>query len=507
LLVGTVLLLAPSAATANTIVPDTRADEPGIDPDNGNCTLREAVESADHDISQDACRRGNGADVIKLRRGTYQLSVPGVETPGSTEVDNRYGDLDVGVVGTSRLKIVGHRQGTTVDGNNQDRVFQVWSVGITTFDRLTITDGAAVNRGGGVSVVSDSKARFKRTTIAQNTASEGDGGVSVLPGAQATFDKVSIRGNAVPPGKVGGGMGVFGRAKLDRTKVTGNESELGGGIFVYTEFAPDPPGVAILRRSRVSQNDALLWGGGIATGSGSRLTLSQSTIDRNDAGGPGGGIHIDRGSLVVNATTIAGNEAGQEGGGISGAGDPSAPISMRVTNSTISGNVAGAEGGGISAGAFGVKRFVNSTITDNEAERGGGILGPFVTTNLPVELKGAIVARNRARSPNPTNGPDCLFLTSESGMSLGHNLIGSDNGCDFGELGSDLGGNAGLEPLRRNGGPTDTHALRRNSRAINKGPPDAPRKDQRGVRRRDPDIGSFERQVFRPVSPRRLRDG
>jgi len=69
------------------------------------------------------------------------------------------------------------------------------------------------------------------------------------------------------------------------------------------------------------------------------------------------------------------------------------------------------------------------------------------------------------------------------------------------DIGSDLGGSAGLEPLRRNGGPTKTHALRRSSRAIDKGPPDAPRKDQRGVRRRDPDIGSFERQVFRPVSP------
>jgi CSLREA domain-containing protein len=492
-LVAALLLFAPVTASANTIVPDTRADEPGLDPDNGNCTLREAIESADQDVSEDACRRGNGADVIKLRRGTYELSVPGVEAPGSTEIDNNYGDLDVGVVGTSPLKIVGHKRGTTVDGNDHDRVFQVWSVGTTTFDRLTITDGAAVNRGGGVSVIDDSKARFKRTRITQSTASDGDGGVSVLPGAQATFDRVSIRENAVPSGRVGGGLGVFGRAELDRTRVTGNEAELGGGVFVYTDFAPDPAGVAILKRSRISQNDAFLRGGGIATGADSRLTLSQSTVDRNDAVGSGGGIHIDRGSLVVNATTLAGNEAGQEGGGISGAGDPSAPISMRVTNSTITGNVAGAEGGGISAGTFGQKKIVSSTITDNEAERGGGILGPFVTTNLPVELKGTIVAGNTARSPNPTNGPDCLFLTSESGMSLGHNLIGTDNGCDFGERGSDLGGNAGLEPLRSNGGPTKTHALRRSSRAIDEGPPDAPRKDQRGVRRRDPDIGSYER--------------
>ena len=493
LLVATALLLAPTTAGANTIVPDTRADEPGLNPDNGNCTLREAVESADHDVSEDACRRGDGADVIRLKRGTYQLSTPGVETPGSTEVDNRHGDLDIGVVGSSPLKLVGHKRGTTVDGDDHDRVFQVFSAGITTFERLTITDGSAINRGGGVSVFNDSRARFKRTTIAENTAGDGDGGVSVSPGAESEFNKVSIRDNVVPPGKVGGGLGVFGRAELDRTRVAGNEAGFGGGVYVFTEFAPDPAGVAILRRSRVSRNDAVSWGGGIATASGSKLTLSQSTIDRNDAGGPGGGIHIDRGTLVVTSTTVARNESGQYGGGISGVGDPGAPLSLRVTNSTISGNVATDEGGGISAGAIGVKQIVSSTITDNEADRGGGIQGPFVTTNLPVKLKGTIVAGNTALSANPVNGPDCLFFGDESGKSLGHNLIGSENGCDMDAAGSDLGGNAGLEPLRSNGGPTKTHALKRNSRAIDEGPNDAPGKDQRGVKRQDPDIGAYER--------------
>ena len=492
LVLGT--LLAPSTATANTIAPDTRADEPGLDPDNGNCTLREAIESANHDVSEDDCRRGDGADVIKLRRGTYQLSTPGVETPGSTEVDNRHGDLDLGVVGSSPLKLVGHKRGTTVDGGDHDRVFQVFSTGITTFERLTITDGSAINRGGGVSVFNDSRARFKRTTIAENTAGDGDGGVSVSPGAESEFNKASIRDNVVPAGKVGGGLGVFGRAELDRTTVAGNEAGLGGGVFVFTEFAPDPAGVAILRRSRVSRNDAVSWGGGIATAPDSRLTLSQSAVDRNDAGGPGGGIFVDRGSLAVTSSTISRNDAGQSGGGISGAGDASNPISMRVTNSTVSGNSAVDEGGGIGAGTIGEKRIVSSTITNNEADRGGGIQGPFVTTNLPVELKGTIVAGNTALSPSPVNGPDCLFLTSESGMSLGHNLIGSDNGCEMEAAGSDLEGNAALRPLRRNGGLTETHALKSGSRAIDKGPQDAPPRDQRGVRRRDPDIGSFERQ-------------
>jgi CSLREA domain-containing protein len=38
--------------------------------DNGNCTLREAIVAANEDRRVDRCRRGRGADVIRLQRGT-----------------------------------------------------------------------------------------------------------------------------------------------------------------------------------------------------------------------------------------------------------------------------------------------------------------------------------------------------------------------------------------------------------------------------------------------------
>ncbi len=370
-----VLLLVPASATAATIVPDTLGDEPGANPDNGNCTLREAIESADHDVSEDACRRGSGADVIKLRRGSYQLSVPGNESVGSTEIDNNIGDLDVGLFGSSPLKIVGHKRGTTVDGNDNDRVFQVFNAGTATFERLTITDGTAVNRGGGVNVYTDSQARFKRTTIAENTSGDGDAGVSVFSGGRATFTKGAVRDNTTAPGDVGGGIGIFGRAELNRTKVIGNEAGSAGGIRVHAEVGPDPAGVAILRRALVARNDSALSGGGISTGPGSRLTVSESTIERNDTGGRGGGIHVDRATLVLNASTIAFNDADQNGGGISLSSDPSDPVTMRITNSTVSGNVADkdggggsdSEGGGISAGL--VRREADRELDDHGQQR------------------------------------------------------------------------------------------------------------------------------------------
>jgi hypothetical protein len=51
-----------------------------------------------------------------------------------------------------------------------------------------------------------------------------------------------------------------------------------------------------------------------------------------------------------------------------------------------------------------------------------------------------------------------------------------------------------LGGLRANGGPTATIALLPNSPAINAAVGRAPRFDQRGVRRTDPDLGAHERR-------------
>lgn len=485
------LALGPGAS-ANTIVPDTRADEPGLDPDNGNCTLREAVESADHDVSDDACTRGDGADVIKLKRGTYELDVPGDEPVGSAEADNSIGDLDISLVDSSPLKIVGHKRGTTIDGNDHDRVLQVFGGGEATFIGLTITDGDAVNTGGGASVFEDASARFVRTTVTENLGA-GGGGVSVEEGGEAKFEGGAIQDNDVAPDQVGGGISTYGDIELDGTKVIGNDAGQGGGILLGSGTS------AKLKRARVERNEATSFGGGIEVGPGAQLTVSESAISRNTSGASGGGIDVFQGAVKVTASTVSKNEANGGGGGIATGGSMANPSALEITNSTISGNTAdadetsGGSGGGVSAGSFGSKEIISSTITDNSADVGGGIAGPFISGLQPVQLKGTIVAGNTALNASPGNGHDCRFVEEDSGESLGHNLIGDPDGSVMDTKASDRSGDPGLGPLRRNGGPTQTHALMPASQAINRGPPDAPGRDQRGVRREDPDIGAFER--------------
>src|SRR5213080_3148185 len=92
ILVGTMLgpvPIGPSPAFASTIVVNTLEDSFVA---NGNCSLREAISSANLNLAFDTCAAGSpGADTI-------QISIPGTITlaiPGKNEDNNATGDLDV----------------------------------------------------------------------------------------------------------------------------------------------------------------------------------------------------------------------------------------------------------------------------------------------------------------------------------------------------------------------------------------------------------------------------
>lgn len=224
-------------------------------------------------------------------------------------------------------------------------------------------------------------------------------------------------------------------------------------------------------------------GGGIETiGIGAQSTLTRSTITGNSSA-TGGGLDVVGGAtLTIIDSTVAGNTApgvNGEGGGI----NAETGAVLNVTNSTVSGNSATADGGGIHVIGLTMPtvNVLSSTITANSAANGGGT---FPEAGNTVNLKGSILAGNTGTA----SGPDC----GDALNSQGNNLIGNTVGCIVTSQGTDIIGRApGLAPLADNGGPTQTHALAANSPAIDKGPPDAPATDQRGVPRQ-PDIGAYE---------------
>jgi predicted outer membrane repeat protein len=223
-------------------------------------------------------------------------------------------------------------------------------------------------------------------------------------------------------------------------------------------------------------------GAGIVFSGGGDLMVSRTTITDSHSLSSGGGIAAfgSESSLIVESSTISGNSAGGHGGGVY-----SQYVETSIRNSTISGNSTDGTGGGaVVRGFYTGPDFEvrNSTVTGNDAVVGGGLAA--MANDEASLLRGSIVAGNTddLGTPDLEEGP---WATSFS-------LIGDTTGAGIENDGNNLlGVDPKLKPLKNNGGPTDTHAFKK-SPAKNAGPSDAPKSDQRGAKRKNPDIGAYE---------------
>ena len=427
------VLVAPAAAQARTFEVTERTDPKPDGCTAAGCTLREAV------IAANAHR---GADKIVLpSRKRYELALA---STGEDRAAN--GDLDVT---SGPLTIVHPGRGTaTIDANRTDRVFDIGKA-TTTLEALTIIGGYSNKNDG-----------------------DGDGG-GVLIG------------------------------------------DLG-----------DAP-VTILR-SRIIHNRAP-WvggnGGGIDTDSSRQVRVIDSDASNNDSGGSGGGIEASPdGQLLIERSTVSHNKAAQAGG-VMVFGPP-----VRIVDSTVAGNRAAAgpdvegDGGGIYVGNKGRLDLTNSTVAGNAAFTSGG--GIFSDAGGHAAINFSTIARNRADSDGKFGGTtggvhlrttgvavpatarvanSIVALNVETGgagadcggigfLGTGINLISTTNQGTCSDATPIVAVNPLLGPLARNGGPTQTIALLPGSPAIGAaGAGKTPARDQRGVKRADPDLGAYER--------------
>jgi len=192
-------------------------------------------------------------------------------------------------------------------------------------------------------------------------------------------------------------------------------------------------------------------------------TISNSMVDNNSAAWSTGGI-FNSGTVDVYGTTVSGNTAPNGSAGILDSG------AMTLTNSTVSGNtVAGPHsGGGINNS--GTLTVAHSTITNNHAGTVFPASGGGMVNSGTANVAHTIIAENTA-----STGPDA----SGSFISGGYNLIGdgsNSTGFTDGVNGDKVGTSAvpigpELGTLQENGGPTHTHALLAGSPAMEAGDP------------------------------------
>jgi len=260
----------------------------------------------------------------------------------------------------------------------------------------------------------------------------------------------------------------------------------------------EPTGILTLRgltlRGGLAPSlENLLGSGGDSRNRGT-LTILHSIVSDNVADFCCGGIGSNS-TLLIDHSIISDNSSGGigEGGGVVGPGE------VRITHSTITRNQGdGVRGGGIDLN--GTLFLADSTISENRATKGGGILtfvGTTFITNTTIANNlassggglfsdsGQLVLLNTILARNTVLDPPQSPVSSDCGgpvTSLGHNLIGDPTGCTITLQPSDLTGDPGFGAFTDDG--TSGHGyfpLLQNSQAIDAGD-DAvcPRRDQLG---------------------------
>jgi hypothetical protein len=441
-----------------------------------------------------AISKAVSGDTISVFPGTYTEANIAITT-----------NLTIRGAGASKTIV----QGAAIPGKATDRVFSVCAnkkgVVKVNFEKMTIRHGKS-KYGGGICIGSTNEATIDECVITNNSVTSDGLGINAGLGGGIFMNNDSsliLKNSTISKNTAtsqGGGIlsWCFTTLKVSNSTITENSANHGGGIDIGA------PSTLIIDNSTISKNLAKFSGGGI--NNADKATISNSKFSDNGANNRGGGIRND-GTMTIINSTISANGSPGEGGGIVNFG------TLAIDRSTISNNGA-YHGGGIQHNG---KSLVisNSTISTNTANWGGGINNDGILTisnstlsgnsNIGilnsgnVNIKSSIVANTGfyVTAPKDCSNYDSKSIIKASGVNLN-----TDMSCaGFTHIKS---AQLNLGPLKLNlPGTTDTHALPKNSAAVNAATDckdfngNIVLTDQRGIKRPQPsqgkcDVGAYE---------------
>jgi CSLREA domain-containing protein len=456
---------------AATITVTTTTDEFAV---GGDCSLREAVFSANNHTASYGCTiDGSGDITILVPAGEYFLTRSGPET-----LIGESDDLDI----VTGMTMTGAGPDLTIiNGSDLFRVFDIQAgddpTVLITISGLTIRNGNAGSGSGG-GIRNQSNLTLENVIITGNSAGTSGGGIYHQ-------SNPSVPGS--PP--IGGlkspqGILAFAQLSLIDSAVTSNTADGDGGGIANAAGSK-----MLIEYSLISGNtsDHDLNhdgnGGGINNISEQTFSMVHSQVIGNSAGNAwGGGLFSDGADdVVIEDTLFKGNEALHMGGNIyhSGSGG-----SMELYRCNIDSGSAGA-GGGLAA-VGGTTYVINTTFALNTATTGANLGGAIYVSSATLQLMFNTIAENVADygaaiyniggtvsvghsilAQNHTHG-GTLSNCSGTFSSLGYNLS-DDNTCSLTADGDMPGTDAGLGNYGRNHAPDEnlwTFALLPSSPAI-----------------------------------------
>lgn len=348
------LALTAQPARAASFIVDTVVDEADYDCFDGDCSLRDAIETS---------ASGDAVEFAAALSGqTITLTIGQLDIDHDLTIDASGLAEPVKISGGNAFRVIGIHAGANVtlnslnilDGYSDDGFGGggLNNDGLLTAMNCTVSNSATPDNGGGI--FNSGTLTMTNGVVSDNSSDSGRGGGMSNPGV-ATLTNVTFDGNT---GYFDGG-GVYNQyGALTLTDVTFSGNATGGyGGGVDNSYGD-------LSLTNVFFNGNASWNGaGLAT-DGGNLALVNVTFDGNSAWGSGGGIFILSGSLNMNGGALIGNTASGNGGGILNSDV------MALTNVTLSGNSA-AYGGGIRN--QGNLTMNGSSLQHNSAQWGGGM--------------------------------------------------------------------------------------------------------------------------------------
>lgn len=285
--------------------------------------------------------------------------------------------------------------------------------------------------------------------------------------------------------------GDLGGDDLGEGGITGHYSLARGDNSFHVVTVDAPGGQVALDGLVISAGQAGGSSGGRDLGAGILQRAGSVSVLRSRLLGHhayrGGAVYVAAGDLSLVDSEVAGNYAVEHGGAVYAGAGEAPPTQVVMDQVTVSGNAAGMQGGALYAGDGSLSDLHYVTITGNDAPAGAG----FQQVGGHAMLMASVVAQN--------TGGDCSRVSGE--LLVEFTLVG-DGSCEVqaGTYGN-LVGEARLQALGADGGPTRTHLPRPDSPLLDAVPcaPAPGFTDQRGVSRPQGDacdMGAVEREVL-----------
>jgi len=460
---------------ANTWLYRNTAGSNGGGLSNDGIAIIDSTEIAANTVTGAA---GLGGGLVTGRLGTTQIT--------QSAISSNVAAIGAGLWNSRSTTLTDSR----VDHNSAWSGGGVVNAGILTMTRglvdgnMTTTNAAYDNNGGGI------------LNLPVN---------DVGPAAQLVLDGTTVRENFSAGS--GGGIASYGPATLTNVRVgstldtlRNRAAKAGGGIFVANAGLPGaaPAAVASLTMNGgiIAHNAAFgqwgddLGGAGLANGvrdnAGGSVTLTDVSIDHNNApDGLGGGV-LNRGSFTMTRGAIASNQAAAAGGMSNGTyafgggtvsltetqvvsnvvpGFQAGGImnvnggSVTTWNAVIDGNSSALFGGNIYSGLKGSSNLIvhGGRISNGTSANGGGIYsdsgavtlqdgaviesntatdgggGLFVSFAQPVRIANVIMRNNHAGNAASSAG-GAIYATSAPDFTLDGSSLSSNTATNAGAI-------------------------------------------------------------------------